>query len=313
MALQPTQEQVELLKATASANDVASKEAREAFAATLSIPLRQTRDKVSTVRTIFTVEQLAPGAQANYPLDMEDISGWIMPKQGGVPQNFVEGDEIWVPTFTIASDAEWRLAYARDARFDVVARAVHKLQNSIVKIEEENGWHVLLAAADGSARSSEVPGVTTFKKDLLSAMITTMIRAGSTLTDLYLSPECMADIRDWTATDVDEVTRKEILDQAGLPSIYGIKLHVMEEFGAGREYNDYFLALPTNTVAASGEICIGLDLGTNDAFLMPVRQELTTVDDPIAIKSLKQGVIGYEELGFAVVDSRRLCYGIVYK
>jgi len=308
MGFTPTQEQVELLKATASAGD-SGEQAREAFAAALTAPLRKSRDKASTVRGIFTVDNLQPGADARYPLDINDITGFVMPKEGAIPQNVVAGDEIWIPTFEIASSVYWKLQFARDGRFDVVARAKNRLANSIVKLEEENGWHVLLAGADASAREQHITS-SGFTKELLSNAKVVMTRAGSVLTDMYISPEAMADVRSWDNAAVDEQTRRDIFVAGGLAKIYDVMLHVMEEFGNGREYNKYFCNnCPTNSLTeANVEIQIGLDTSTNDAFYMPVRQELTTYADPTAIKELKQGVIAYEDLGFAVVDTRRMCY-----
>lgn len=300
--------QKELLRATAS-KTVEGMEARKAFAAQLAAPLRQTRDKVSTVRAIYTVDVLEPGADSRYPVDMNDITAFVMPKEGAVPQNVVASDEIWVPTFEVSSSVYWKLRYARDARWDVVARAKHKLAQSIVKIEEENGWHVLLAGADTANRKNNVTG-SGYVKELLSEQGVKMQRAGSKLTDVYLSPEAFADIRSWTDTQVDEATRREIFIQGGLANIYGTTLHVMEEFGNGQEYNKYFCNSCSTNGLTEGEveIQIGLDLSTNDAFYMPMREEVVTYDDPTAIKELEQGVIAVEDLGFAVVDTRRISY-----
>jgi len=313
MGYKLSEKQIELLTATASVDPVKGASAREAFAASLSVPLRQSRDKMSTVRGIFTVDNLAPGANSNYPCDISDITGFVMPKEGAIPQNVVTGDEIYVPTFEITSSVYWKLQYARDARFDVIARSKHKLADSIVKLEEENGWHVLLAAADASARyvSTTESGYT---KELLSNAKVKMTRAGSILTDVYLSPECMADVRAWSDSQVDEQTRREIFTGGGLAKIYDVTLHIMEEFGAGNEYNKYFCnslttnALTDGAVGAGHEVQICIDSAKNDSFYMPIRQELTTYDDPTAIKELKQGVLAYECLGFAVADTRRIAY-----
>lgn len=301
-------EQLELLRATASADPSKGADARRAFAATLTAPLRKARDKASTVRAIFTVDELQPGADARYPLDMTDVDAYLMSKDGAVPQHLVTGDEIWIPTFEIAGDVNWKLQYARDGRFDVIARAKQRLANAITKKEEENGWRVLLTASDAANREAHITG-SGFVKELVSEGKVLMARQGGSLTDLYISPEAMADVRSWDYTQIDPTTAREIYKNGGQAEVYGTVLHTLEELGTGREYNKLFCDLPTNSIAdATAEVQIGFDLGTNDAFYMPVRQNLTTYDNPVMIAQLKQGVIAYEELGFACVDTRRVLY-----
>jgi hypothetical protein len=134
------------------------------------------------------------------------------------------------------------------------------------------------------------------------------------LTDLYLSMEAMEDIRAWDISEVDDVTRRDILQQAGrnMAVLYGTRLHFMTEYGVGQEYQLYLINTLGRTIAATGdeEFVVGLDLTTNDSFVQPIRQELQTFEaGPEMHRSQKAGVYGWMEHGFAVLDNRRILLG----
>ena len=323
-----TDEQVALLRATASDNLEIAMAAQRAFAAALSEPLRQGIFDEDNLGAIYRREVLAPGAQANYPLDFVrpgtedlDFTAITLPKQGRVPERHVEGDELWVPTFQIANAIDWSLRYARDARFDVVARALDVYRMGYTRKINEDGWHTLLAAADarGLVVNDSVAQAGQFTKELVSKMQTAMTRnaggngqAGS-LTDLYMSMEAMEDLRAWDISEIDDLTRRDILSSAGsnLATIYGTRLHFMTEYGVGQEYQLYLTAVLGRSVTAvdatDQEFVVALDLSTNDSFVQPIRQELQTFEAPPEMhRRQKAGVYGWMEHGFAVLDNRRV-------
>jgi len=325
-----TQEQIALLRATASDNIQVAMAAQKAFAAALQEPLRQGIFDQDNLGGIFSRELLAPGAQANYPLDFVrpgtedlDFTAITLPKQGKIPERHVEGDELWVPTFQITNSIDWSLRYARDARFDVVGRAIRVYQMGFVRKINEDGWHTLLAAADarGLVVADTAAQAGQFTKELVSRMQTAMTRnAGGNgqagkLTDLYLSMEAREDIREWDISEIDDVTRREILQSAGqsMALLYGTKLHFMTEYGVGQEYQTYLdTTLGRNVTAVSPgdqEFVVGLDLSTNDSFVQPVRQELQTFEDDSLHRQQRAGVYGWMEHGFAVLDNRRVILG----
>jgi len=324
-----TEAQQALLKATASNDMNTALAAQRAFAAALNEPLRQGIFDEDNLGGIYRREVLSPGAQANYPLDFVrpgtedlDFTAITMPKQGRVPERHVEGDELWVPTFKIANAIDWPLKYARDARFDVVARAVDVYRMGFTRKINEDGWHTLLAAADarGLVVNDAVAQPGQFTKELVSKMQTAMTRnAGGNgqagrLTDLYLSMEAMEDLRAWDISEIDDVTRREILQQAGrnMAVLYGTRLHFMTEYGVGQEYQLYLTGVLGRTITAAGdeEFLVGLDLSTNDSFVQPIRQELQTFEaGPEMHRHQKAGVYGWMEHGYAVLDNRRVLLG----
>jgi hypothetical protein len=318
-----------LIKATASDNLEVARAAQRTFAAALNEPLRQGIFDEDNLGGIYAREVLAPGAQSNYPLDFVrpgtedlDFTAITMPKQGKVPERHVEGDELWVPTYQIANSIDWPLKYARDARFNVVGRAVRVYQMGFTRKINEDGWHTLLAATDarGLVVSDSVAAGGQFTKELVSKMQTAMTRnAGGNgqsgkLTDLYCSMEAMEDIRAWDISEIDDVTRREILNASpeSLAKLYGTTLHFMTEYGVGQEYQLYLTSVLGRSIAAAldEEFVVGLDLTTNDSFVSPIRQELQTFEAPDEMhRRQKAGVYGWMEHGFAVLDNRRVLLG----
>jgi hypothetical protein len=325
--LKISEENAALLRATASDNFEEAMAAQRALAAALTEPLRQGIFDEDNLSDIYSRMVLAPGAQANFHLDFvrpgtEDINhtAVTLPKQGRVPERHVEGDELWVPTFRIANAIDWDLRYARDARFDVVQRALEVYRKGFVRKINEDGWHTLLAAADarGLVVNDPIAQNGQFTKELISKMMTAMTRnAGGNgmsgkLTDVYLSMEAVEDIRAWDISEIDDVTRREILSSAGqnMMVLYGVRLHAMTEFGVGQEYQNYLTTVlgraVTGVDAGDAEFAVGLDRSTNDSFVQPIRQELQTFEDPALHRQQRAGYYGWMEHGFAVLDNRRL-------
>jgi hypothetical protein len=100
----------------------------------------------------------------------------------------------------------------------------------------------------------------------------------------------------------------------GLAQIYGVVLHEMTEFGEGQEYEEFLevtLARSHQVInsVTQREYCIGLDLSTMDSFVMPIREELQTFEDPALYREQRAGIFGWMEHGFAVLDPRRVLIG----
>ena len=330
------------LRATASADTNVRERAQQALAAALNAPLRQGIFDADNLGGIFERQVLAPGAQSNYPLDFvqpgeeDEFIAFAMPKQGAIPERHVEGDELWVPTFEIANAIDWSLKYAREARFDIIMRALQVYEMGFIRKINSDGWRTILTAADGRGLvvtangaapftgSTVVPSAAAgqFTKELISRLKTAMKRGAGgngnagVLTDLHMSAEAMEDVRAWDVDEIDEYTRREIFTsrEYGLAQIYGVVLHEMTEFGEGQEYETFIsstLARSHQVVASATlkEYCIGLDLSTSDSFVMPIRSELETFEDPTLYRRRKAGVYGYMEHGFGVLDGRRVVIG----
>jgi hypothetical protein len=303
--------------------------AQHELAKALEMPLRQGVLVGDVVTSIYQPLQMAPGTAVEFPLDLlapgeeSDFVAYTNPGNGRIPERQVEGDYVQVPTYGIAASIDWLLRYAREGRWDIVARALQVLEASFVKKINDDGWHTLLTAAadrnilifDGDATAGM------FTKRLISLMKTVMVRNGggntastrrSRLTDVYLSPEAIEDIRNWGVDQLDDRSRYNIFTapDGTINSIFGVNLIDLVEFGEGQEYQRFFTSTLGGTLASGDlELVIGLDMQINDSFLMPIKQEVTIFEDPTLHRQQRAGYYGWAELGFCVLDNRRVLLG----
>jgi len=318
-------EKANLLKATASLElDVAAKH-RQALAQVLEQAWKAGVLEPDLLGTIFQRINLPGGVDAKFPFDFYSpvkegqYKAFVIPKEGAIPEKVIEGDEIRVPTYKIANAISWSLDYARDARWDIVARAIEVFTNGFVRKLNDDGWHVVLKAASENTESTVIDAAAAagvFTKKLLLNMMTAVKRQvggrNARLTDLYLSPEAIADIRNFADTVVGDPYLSQLILQSEdtIPQLYGVRIHELQELGVGQEHQDYItgtllFALP----GGDEEFVVGLDLMHRDAFVMPMREQMQMFDDPQLHKSMKAGVYGWMELGFAALDIRRAILG----
>jgi hypothetical protein len=321
--LEVTEEMSNLLKATASDDLAVAQEHREALAQVVRGAWKAGVLEPDLLGDIFSRIALAAGSDAKFPFDFYApglegrFKAIVMPKEGAVPDRVIEGDEIYVPTYKIYSSISWSLDYARDARWDVVARAIEVYTNAFVRKLNDDGWHVILQAASTNSVINDAGASSgVFTKKLLLDMMTGIKRLtggrNSRLTDLYISPEVLADIRNFDNTALDDLTLRNLLTSGEdvIPSLYGVRLHEMQELGVGQEYQDYL----ENTIGASlaasdDEFVVGWDGMHRDSFVMPIRETMKMFDDPTLHRKAKAGVYGWMEIGFAALDTRRALLG----
>ena len=329
---QPSPEFIDLLKRAGSNNKAESIAAQSKIAKALELPLREGVLVGDIVGNIFERIPMAPGTSTEFPLDLispgeeADFTAYTNPGHGRVPERSVEGDYVMIPTYSITNSIDFLLRYARESRWDVVARAAQVMEAGFVKKMNDDGWHTLLAAGvdrnilvyDADAAAGQ------FTKRLVSLMKVVMrrnaggnsgsIKRGS-LTDMYMSPEGVEDIRNWGVDQLDEVSRREIYvasDSAGSVSrVFGVNIHALDELGEGQEYQDYFTSELSGTLgpASDVELVVGLDLAANDSFVMPVKQEVTIYEDDTLHRQQRAGMYGFAEIGYGVLDSRRVLLG----
>lgn len=332
----PTPEQVELLKRTGSPNKAEALEAMHALAQALQVPLRSALLDGDILGGIFTPEVLDPSATAEYPLDfyqtgnVNDYVAYMIPSEGALPQRTITGDAVTVSTYDVGNAIDWPLKYSTSARWNIVARAMEVLEAGFVQKMNTDGWRVIIAA--GAGRTDYAGGAPLvydsaatagqFTKRLVSLMKTTMTRlaggnsatlARGRLTDLFISPEALEDIREWDHDEVDDTTRREIFtatdDGGPMARIYGVNLHPLDELGVGQEFQTYFATLSVSMGTSDEEIVVGLDLSHKDSFVMPVKRELAIFEDDMLHRRQKAGFYGWQEHGFAALDGRRVLLG----
>ena len=326
---EPTPEMNQLLSRAGSLQREESLAATSELAKALELPLRQGVMSGNILDGIFEAINLQPGATAEFPLDFlapgteKEFVAFTIPNHGRIPERHVEGDYVMVPTYDVGASIDWLLKYARDARWDVVGRAMDVLQGQFVKKMNDDGWHTLLSAGadrniliyDGDASSGM------FSKRLVSLLKVVMRRNGGgnstsinrgELSDLYISPEGHEDIRNWGVDEVDPVTRRDLIVGEGglLVRIFQVNLHTLDELGEGQEYQNFYTTDLSGTMpAGKNEIVVGLDLRNNDSFVMPVRAPVQVFEDEALHRQRRAGMYGWAEHGFAALDTRRVLLG----
>ncbi len=331
-AKRPSAEMDALLRRSGDLSDYdAARAATRELAKGLSqaLPIRRGVILGDILGDIFQPVVLGPGAAPEFPLDIlapgteKDYVAYTIPSTGRIPERHVEGDYVMVTTYEVASSIDWALKFSRDARWDVVGRAMQMLEGGFVLKNNRDGWHVLLAAGVGRNLVVYDDAATAglFTKRLIALGKTTMRRrAGGNatslnkgrLTDLYLSPEGLEDIRSWDLTQIDDFTRRQIFEASGdnedvLPSIFGVNLHDVDELGIGQEFQNYYTGTLGGTFPGSKvELAVGLDLMNSDAFVNPIRSPIEIFEDPTFHRQRRAGMYGWAEHGYACLDSRRV-------
>jgi hypothetical protein len=328
----PDEAFIELLKRSGSADKNEALAAQRELAKAIELPLREGVLVGNILDGIFEAIPMEPGTTTEFPLDLlapgeeDEFVAYTNPGHGRIPERAVEGDYVMVPTYSITSSIDYLLRYAREARWDVVGRAVQVLEASFVKKINDDGWHTLLSAGvdrnilvyDADAAAGQ------FTKRVVSLLKTVMRRNGggnsasinrSRLTDLYLSPEGIEDVRNWGVDQIDEVTRREIYNAADgssvLTRVFGVNLHDIDELGESQEYQSFFSNELSGSLGPSSdvELIVGLDQSSNDSFIMPVKEGVQIFEDDTMHRHQRAGMYGWAEMGFAVLDNRRVLLG----
>lgn len=324
--IKPTAEMVDLFRKTGDSDPKVALAAQDEFATALRVPLRDGVMSGNNFAGIFQEDPQEPGMTVEYPLSFlapgteKDFTAFTISQAGLIPYKAISGDYVTVPMYPIANSINWNLQYARKARWNIAARALQVMRDGFVEKLNNDAWHVLISAAadrnilvwDGDANQGM------FTKRLVSISKVVMQRNGGgnatsvnrgQLTDIYLSPEGLEDIRNWNVDQVDPVTRREIFlaPDDGMTQIYQVRLHQLTELGVGQPYQTYLTSTLGGSLQASDlELAIGLDLSKDDSFYMPTDEMLNVYPDPVLHRSLQEGYYGWMSQGFAVLDTRRV-------
>src|SRR5512146_101414 len=244
----PTPEMKALLKKSGSPRHNEHAEGMAELAKALEMPLRKGIFAGNILFDIFETIVLDQGTTPEFPLDFvapgteASYVAYTIPNQGHIPQRNVEGDYVMVPVYPVGNAIDWNIRYARDARWDIVKRAMMTLEAGFTKKMNDDGWHTLLGAGvdrnivvfDGDATAGQ------FTKRLVSLAKVIMRRNGGgnstsinrgKLTDMYMSPENIEDIRNWGIDQVDEFTRRDLFlsSDGSIKQIFGVNLHDIDE------------------------------------------------------------------------------------
>lgn len=332
---QPSPEMVEVLRQAGSYDFNTAMLGQHKLAKALTLPLKQGILRGDNLANVFEDVYFPPGTSVEFPMDFvqpgqeKDHFAYTIPSWGRIPERHFESDYVTIQTYDIGNSIDTSLRYIRDARWDVVSRAKEVLRSGFVRKFNTDGWHVLLAAGAGRNIITYDDAATAglFTKRLVALMKTVMRRnagggnASSTnqgmLTDLWLSPEALEDIRSWDLSQIDDVSRREIFLAGGgstgeqaVARIFGVSLHILDELGVNQEYQKYFAntlggTMPTDKV----EIVVGLDLANRDSFVSPFRQDIEVFEDPTFHRMRRWGLYGWCEKSWSSLNSARVLLG----
>ena len=370
LKLKNTPEQVELIKAMGSKDPAVAREASDAFAAFLGPVVRQVLMQANTSAGIYTDAPYDEDDNPSYPLDLYYNEGanvvqvWSQSMAGGLPTSHISGlEEMKIATYRLDSAVSMGKRYARKARLDVVSKAVERMANEVLVKQDRNAWAVILKAlAEASTgglkhlvTSQSTPGtspaVSQFTLEDLNDCMQRLARinesyAGGTpaeayskgLTDLYVSPKAMADIRAFSynavggstagqaVTDLPDQIRSDIYRAAGAGSIFGVNIHQLLELGPSEKYQVLLNTFTGSTqyptidgttggafvVDADDSTLIGID-NSKGAFVRPVArgeggETFTAVPDDqfYAARMEKMGFYGFLEEGRVCLDARAI-------
>lgn len=152
------------------------------------------------------------------------------------------------------------------------------------------------------------------------------------ITDLFISPTTMGQVRAFayqpmntravpntdesTALPLPDAIREQIYRAAGQSEIFGVALTEIMELGINEKYSvlfDTFYSASTPSFnAATQEMAVACDLGSENAFLRAVQRidgnSTFTVspDDQYVIRDDKAGFFGSLDEGRVVIDARKI-------
>jgi len=343
--VQLTEKQKSLFKATAGdlpGGDLSRTEAtnrRSEWAAQFGDMLLRTISFGNTVRDIFDVRTKENG-EMKFLIEPNDTQAWVMPKVGQFARNYIEADEVYIPTDIFGTSVYYSLDFAKDSDLDVPGIALNKLNQALLRLEETQGWLLIRASVNNAPASQRIqiangtPGAGHFSKSLFNAILLYFEKEQKPLSSFYVPPEAMADIRGWTTTQIDEMTQRQIFVAGGLNGIWNvpfstvplIKYYESVEARKNRqktvadrlfdpsdklENGSDVWSAPAKAAYANGTLQVCYGISKPDFGILAIKEKVRTVDDPTAIIRWEQGILARERLGFAIIDSENIVMGLV--
>jgi hypothetical protein len=223
------------------------------------------------------VDELPQGAYARYEKDVR-ATATVISRRGAVPDMIVEGEEILVPTFEIATNPTVRISEVKARRFYIVDRAQIKAKEAIQKEEDTNIFNAINAAVPAANQVISTGGA--LSTSALGQAFASVEQHDLTVGKVVLHALRYNDIRNWGKTVYDEATQKEVLTTGLFGHIWTADIHV-----SSRVTPKYVFVLSLAEYVGA----------------MPIRQDITVLpaDDP---KKLRLGWIIYEEVGICVIN-----------
>lgn len=240
-------------------------------------PIRRALEYQAVGRKLLMVDELPQGALARYEKDVRAVA-YVISRRGAVPDMIIEGEEILVPTFEIATNPTVRISEVKARRFYIVDRAQIKAKEAIQKEEDTNIFNAINAAVPADNQITSTGGQ--LSVSALNQAFAVIEQHDLTVGKIVCHAFRYADIRNWGQSVFDQATTKEVLTTGLFGHLWTADIHV-----SSRVTPEYvFVLAPAEYVGA-----------------FPVRQDITVLpaDDP---KVLRLGWVVYEEVGIVIVN-----------
>lgn len=253
-------------------------EGRVALAQAMVEPIRRALEYQAVGRKLLMVDELPQGAYARYEKDVR-ATAIVISRRGGVPDEIIEGEEVLVPTFEIATNPQIRLSEVKARRFYIVDRAQIKAKEAIQKEEDHNIFTAINAAVDAAHTVVSTGGALSL--NALNQAFALVEQHDLTVGKLVMHALRYADVRNLGKTVYDEATQKEVLTTGLFGHLFTADIHVSSRVPTAA----VFVLAPAEYLGA-----------------FPIRQDITVLpaDDP---KKLRLGWVIYEEIGIVVINT----------
>lgn len=263
--------------------------------ATETLPpyIRQTRDYEAFARKILFVHFITEAdthlingePYIYYPKDMDSHAA-LYADDGEVPQFIIEGDGVDVGIFTIASDdTTINLKRLMVQKYNYVERVRELSGQKIGQVEDEKLLAMVNALITANPTQALTSTSTSLEKNDLVDLKKKISVFDLPVEAFVMNPVTLDDMLKWNDTDLDELSRREILETGVRYTIWGsIKLITSR-------------VIPTKTVYAFSE--------KEFVGRMPVLKDITTKLTETANK-LEKGLFIFEFLGMYLASHKTI-------
>lgn len=287
----------------ATASDTNQRKEYAASRADVILPLL---DDQSTIRSIFAPTFIGSG-EARWDIPFEDIEcTWVLPMIGGIPTVQVEASEVHADTFGVEGAVEYQQDIAKDGRVDIAQLSTTVLKNRFIRQEEMAGWSLVKTHAavlpsgqkvqafknDGTQGAAGTGLLNIYTINEVLTVADTIGVGGRRVYDIYVSPRRYGDMRNVLTMEALPMSIRERLYNDGANPNAPAELRVHKVYNSD---------LVTDNKGYAFTQKDGYKYG-----LMPIREQLSTKDNPMSENEWKIGIIGRERIGFCVLDDKGL-------
>jgi hypothetical protein len=285
--------QVSAQKASELGRALRSPEGRYEIGQTMLEPFREGRDYVSIGRKIFAVDHVQPGAPMWYDKDPQ-FKAYTIAKYGGARRVEVTGERVELEAFPIAVLVRIPALEVAVRRFNILDREQVRARAEMAEQEDVEVLTALGAGTDTSAALTSSDTVfpvtvvtgTEVTRTNMAQLFAELEQYDANVENVIMHAKDYRDIRAWTGTDFDPVTRRELLKTGYMGDLWGASIRITKKQTVGRV-----------SVCAAPEF-----LG-----VMSVRIDLDQMDAPLG-ELLQYGWVFYEYIGVAQLTDVGSCY-----